>query len=313
MDEWQQISFRTSHEAMDLIANIFYDLGASGVEVDDPAVVNGYIENKLWDYTDIPLKEDTAVVTVTAWLPCDELLKGRISTFEQRAAELVKSVDTRPAETIYSKIKQEDWANNWKQYFHPVKVGEKIVIKPSWEKYEAGAADLVIELDPGCAFGTGTHPTTSMCINLLEKYLKKEMRFFDVGTGSGILAISAAFLGLKDIQAADYDQVAVRTARENVAQNDQEDNIRCFQSDLLAQLEGKADFIAANIIADIILRLFGQLSQKLNPGGLFLASGIIDSRQEEIEAAARKNGFEIVEQRHAGGWAAIVFGRKEDL
>lgn len=304
--EWQQISFRTSHQAMDLVANIFDDLGANGVEIDDPAVVNGYIKEKLWDYTDIPLQKDTTVVTVTAWLPCDNVLAERLRRFEKRVAALSEEIDTKPAETLYRTIKEEDWANNWKQYFHPVKIGERIVIKPSWEAYAPQPTDLVIELDPGCAFGTGTHPTTSMCIRLLEKYLQKDMRFFDVGTGSGILAITAAFLGLHDIQAADYDLVAVRTAKENIAQNSQDGNISVCQSDLLANFTGKADFVAANIIADIILRLLPQLPAKLNPDGLFMASGIIEDRLPEIEAAAKAANFEKVQLCLEGGWAALV-------
>ncbi|TCS77815.1 50S ribosomal protein L11 methyltransferase [Pectinatus cerevisiiphilus] len=310
--DWLQISIRTSHEAMDLIASIFDDLGANGVAMEDPAIVNDYINSKLWDYTDIPVQKNTEVVVVNAWLPKDHLLDSRLKALNGRIEKLSQTVNTAPCETMFSDIKEEDWANSWKKYFHPSKIGKRIVVKPSWEEYTKKENEIVVELDPGCAFGTGTHPTTTMCIQFMEEYLKPQTRLFDVGTGSGILAICAAKLGVKNIQAADYDNVAVKVAKANIEENNVENVIKCFQSDLLKNFTGKADFISANIIADIVLRLFADLSKKLTKNGIFLASGIIKERLDDIKAAAAKHNMQIVDMKEKGGWVALIIKYRED-
>lgn len=166
--------------------------------------------------------------------------------------------------------------------FSSGKIGDRIVVKPSWEEYTPVNDEIVIELDPGMAFGTGTHATTSMCIQLLEEYVKPGMKVFDVGTGSGILAIAAAKLGAGEIQAADYDPVAVEVAQENIAANNEDGHIAIFQSDLLKNMTGTADVIIANIIADIIIRMFDDVDTKLNPHGVILTSGIIADRIPEV-------------------------------
>ncbi len=303
--DWAQISVRTSHEAMDVIAGIFTDLGANGVSMDDPAIINEYINSDLWDYTDIPLQKDTEVVTVNAWLPRDTELDGRLGELHERLKKLSLTLNTAPAEIMVGNIKDEDWANNWKKYFHPVKIGQRIVVKPSWENYLPQSGEIIVELDPGCAFGTGMHPTTSMCVNFMEQYLSPQMNLFDVGTGSGILAITAAKLGVKSVQAGDYDTVAVKTAKDNIA-NNQVDTIKCFQSDLLKRFLGKADFICANIIADIIIRLFDELPKKLATNGILLASGIIEDRLQDVETAALEHGLYISDMQKKAGWVALI-------
>lgn len=305
--DWLQISVRTSHEAMDIIAAIFTDLGANGVSMDDPAVVNKYIKAKLWDYTDIPLQKNTQVVVVNAWLAKDNALAQKLKMLAQKLEKLSKSINTAPCETITHDVKEEDWANNWKKYFHPTKIGKKIMVKPSWENYQKIADEIIIELDPGCAFGTGTHATTSMCVKFLEEYLQPGMKLFDVGTGSGILAICAAKLGLKDIQAADYDTVAVKVAKENITENNMDNRIKCFQSDLLQNFTGKADFISANIIADIIIRLFKQLPNKLADDGILLASGIIEDRIADVKQAAQSANMYVEKLSQKDSWAAMIF------
>mgnify|MGYP003586142138 FL=1 len=312
--KWAEVSITTSHEATEFIAEIFHDLGASGVVIEDPELVNSYIRSGQWDYTDIPEAENTEVVTVKAYLPVDDELDEKMRRFEREVNALAgHDVDKGPGAISCNEIQDEDWSENWKQYFHTEKVGDAIVIKPSWEDYEAAPDDVVIELDPGEAFGTGSHPTTAMCIRELETLVKAGMEVFDVGTGSGILSIAAAKLGAGKITAVDYDRTALKVARENIGQNHVEDVITLGQSDILKQVDGKADLVIANIIADIIIRLFDELEAHLNPGGALLASGIIADRIGDVTEAALAHGFTIEKVIETGGWAAMVIhagGRK---
>ncbi len=305
--KWAEVSITTSHEATELIAEIFHDLGASGVVIEDPELVNSYIHSGQWDYTDIPEAENTEVVTVKAYLPVDEELDEKLRSFEREVNALAgHNVDKGPGAISCNEIQDEDWAENWKQYFHTEKVGDITVIKPTWEEYEASPDDVVIELDPGEAFGTGNHPTTAMCIRELETLVKGGMTVFDVGTGSGILSIAAAKLGAGKITAVDYDRTALKVAKENIEQNHAEDVITLGQSDILKQVEGRADLVIANIIADIIIRLFDELEDHLNPGGTLLASGIIADRIGDVTGAALAHGFTIDKVVEMSGWAAMV-------
>ncbi len=311
--KWAEISIQTSHEATEAVAEIFHELGASGVLIEDPELVNDYIHSGAWDYTDIPLAEETDTVTVKAWLPTDEDLPNKLEQLRLHMDELSQFLDKGSGTINCCEIQDEDWANNWKQYFHPEKIGERIVVKPSWEDYTPINDEIVIELDPGMAFGTGTHATTSMCIQLLEEYIKPDMKVFDVGTGSGILAIAAAKLGAGEIQAADYDPVAVEVAKENIAENKENGHIAIFQSDLLKNMTGSADVIIANIIADIIIRMFDDVDTKLNPHGVILTSGIIADRIPEVIEKAERQGFVVDKMNEKSGWAAIIFRRREDM
>lgn len=305
--KWAEISIKTSHEATEFVAEIFHELGASGVVIEDPELINTYRNSGDWDYTDIPEAVNTEVVTVKAYLPADNDLDDKLRKFSEAVDELsVRDIDKGRGDISCNEIQDEDWANSWKDYFHPVKVGDIIVIKPTWEEYVAGPDDIVIELDPGMAFGTGTHYTTAMCIHLLEEIITGGMKVFDVGTGSGVLAITAAKLGATEIAAVDFDSVAVRTAKENVVINKVDDVIQVAQGDLLKGINGKADVIIANIIADIIIRLLPDIPQKLNECGTMLASGIISDRVADVTEAVIKQGLIVDKVVEQGGWAAMV-------
>ena len=312
--KWCEISIQTSHEAVELIAEIFRDLGASGVVIEDPELVNDYITSGKWDYTDIPIAKETEVVVEKAYLPVNGELEGRIQTLQQEIKALEnRGVNTAPAVLTTAELQDEDWSDTWKQYFHTEKPGERVVIKPTWEEYEPKDDEVVIELDPGAAFGTGTHATTSMCIRQLEKLVKPGMTVFDVGTGSGILSIISAKLGAKNIQAVDYDDSVLKIVEENLEQNNVQEIISVAQSDLMQNVHGKAELVIANIIADIIIRLFGQLDEHLEQGGTLLTSGIIEDRIEDVLAAAEKHGYGVVERLENKGWACITFTRKVDM
>ena len=312
--KWCEISIQTSHEAVELIAEIFRDLGASGVVIEDPELVNDYITSGKWDYTDIPIAKETEVVVEKAYLPVNGELEGRIQTLQQEIKTLASlGVNTAPAVLTTAELQDEDWSDTWKQYFHTEKPGERVVIKPTWEEYAPQGDEVVIELDPGAAFGTGTHATTSMCIRQLEKLVKPGMTVFDVGTGSGILSIISAKLGAKNIQAVDYDDSVLKIVEENLEQNNVQDIISVAQSDLMQNVHGKAGLVIANIIADIIIRLFDQLDEHLEKGGTLLTSGIIEDRIEDVLAAAEKHGYGVVERLENKGWACITFKRKVDM
>ena len=312
--KWCEISIQTSHEAVELIAEIFRDLGASGVVIEDPELVNDYITSGKLDYTDIPIAKETEVVVEKAYLPVNGELEGRIQTLQQEIKALEsRGVNTAPAVLTTAELQDEDWSDTWKQYFHTEKPGERVVIKPTWEEYEPKDDEVVIELDPGAAFGTGTHATTSMCIRQLEKLVKPGMTVFDVGTGSGILSIISAKLGATNIQAVDYDDSVLKIVEENLEQNNVQDIISVAQSDLMQNVHGKAELVIANIIADIIIRLFDQLDEHLEQGGTLLTSGIIEDRIEDVLAAAEKHGYGVVERLENKGWACITFKRKADM
>ena len=312
---WARISVVTTHEGADLIANILMELGAAGTEIDDPSLVNEYIDAGLWDYTDLPRAEDTETVTVRAYLPEDARLESSLLALAERIAALRHAGATLGAGTIsHSFVADEDWAETWKAYIHTEKIGERIVVRPTWEEYTPSADEIVIELDPGAAFGTGAHATTAMCLRWLEHLVSPGMRVYDVGCGSGILAVAAAKLGAGEVIAMDYDPVAVSVAEENIRQNNVHNVVAC-ESDLLSACEGAApaELITANIIADVIVRLFAQLDRHLALGGTLLASGIIDDRIADVEHAAAEHGFTVLDMTCEKEWAAMIIRRASDL
>ena len=207
---------------------------------------------------------------------------------------------------VESEVKYEkDWADTWKQYYKPVLVGERIVVKPIWEEYEPKGNELVVELDPGMAFGTGTHETTRMCIQALEKYVKEESTVFDVGCGSGILAIAAAKLGAKLAVGVDLDPVAVESSIENVGYNNL-NNIEILHGNLVEVIDGKSDIVVANILAEIICILTDDVKRVMKDGGVFITSGIIHDRVDMVCEKLEATGFEVMEKNRDGEWNCIV-------
>lgn len=295
------------HECIDGISNVFNELGSGGVVIDDPQLIASYAHRGQWD--DHEFSEELLAkteVTIKGYLAKDEFLVGKLEELRQELKEIERRMQLSPIVLSLDEVKEEDWANSWKVYFKPDKVGEKTVIKPTWEAYDAKDGELVIEIDPGMAFGTGNHATTALCINLLEKYVMPGMQVLDVGTGSGILAIQAALLGAERVQAMDFDTVAVKAATENVALNHLEDKVSVAHSDLLAQAKGQGDLIIANIVADIIIRLIPDTAAYLKGPKLFISSGIIDTRKDDVLAALAAGGFQVLEIREKAGWVAIV-------
>lgn len=308
MDTWQQVSISVTREAVEATANLFCEAGArNGVEIDDPLLLKELKEHTTWELCDLPMPEETEIVTVSAYYPEDEELSGRLSTIKEGLSEIEKRIGSfQVGQLRFRKVSEKDWANEWKQYFHTTKIGSQIVIKPDWESYTPTAEEKVIELDPGMAFGTGTHATTRMCIERLEELVTPNIDVYDVGTGSGILAMTAALMGARSIHAIDIDGKAVEVAKENIAKNHLSNRITVKKGNLLDDADEKADLIVANIIADIIITLLPDAFKKLRQGGLFLASGVIKERLCDAEKAARQHGFTVLDVKNRAGWTAIT-------
>ncbi len=292
-------------------------------ELDDLVAVMSMINNNLMieDYSDIDvnlktcygdlidekiLSADKTVAAVSVYVPSDRSYMDDLAFIRQRLSEL-----NLHGQIELVGVNEEDWANSWKQYYKPVKIGKRMVICPAWESYTPADGELVIRMDPGMAFGTGTHETTRLVIRLLETYTKPGCRMLDVGTGTGILAICASRLGADVCRAYDIDPTAVRVARENIKDSGLQ-NVTCDQSDLLKQVsleDGKYDLICANIVADIIIRMTPDVDNYLADGGILLASGIIAERCDDVVSAFEKNGFKIVEKLTDNDWCGLAVAR----
>lgn len=308
--QWIEVNVQVTHEAVEVVADILTAAGTSGVAIEDPQLINSLRNSGTWELCDIPEQENTEIVTISAYYADDEKLQERLKQIEKELAAVEERIGSfRFGNIRFRSLTEKDWANEWKQYFHVTHVGESLVIKPSWEEYTPKTGEHVIKIDPGMAFGTGTHHTTNMCMARLEKVLPRGAEVFDVGTGSGILAIAAALLGAKAVKAVDIDAVAVRVARENIADNGLEDKIEVKEGDLLHGTEGQADVIIANIIADIIIMLLKDIPGKLKDDGIFLASGIISDRRADVEAAAAEVGMLVDHVDEKGGWVVMQMSK----
>lgn len=305
---WIEVRVITKSEALEPISGIFYGLDCKGVAIEDPEDILGREQGPLtWDFADINILEHKGKFAVVKGYFSEEDNIDEIIAYINKKVEEIKSlgIDVGEGKVEFEKMYEEDWANNWKKYYKPSKVGEKIVVKPIWEEYEVKDEELVVELDPGMAFGTGEHETTRMCIQALEKYVQKDSTVFDVGCGSGILAIAAAKLGAKLAVGVDLDPVAVESAKENVGFNNI-DNIEILHGNLIEVIDGKADIVVANIIAEIICILTEDVSRVIKPNGYFITSGIIHDRVEMVTNKLEECGFEVVKVNKDGEWNCII-------
>jgi ribosomal protein L11 methyltransferase len=287
--------------ATDLIADIFYSLDLKGVVVDDPELD----ARQDWGDDAVPPPRLPAVTgyfadTATAAARCEAL------EAELRRLERVAGISGR---VEYARIDEQDWAEAWKEHFWPEKITDNIVVKPSWREYPAGAREIVLEIDPGMAFGTGTHPTTALCIRLIQSHLGTGGSFLDVGTGSGILMIAAAKLGAATVCGVDNDPVAVTVAEKNLLAN-RVDHFSLFNGDLVEQIHQAFDVVAANILAEVILDLLPRLLPVLKENGIFICSGIVTAKRDAVLSGLKANGLAVVEMLEREGWAAIAARRR---
>lgn len=311
---WYEIHVKTSIEAIDAVTNILYGYGATGVMINNPEDTDfTNQEEGKWDYYDPQnLKLDFEGALLTGYY--ENIDPQMMMTDIKESLEALKefNIDAGLAEVDFKEIFASDWENEWKKYFKPFRLGDRIVVKPSWETFDLRPEDLVIEIDPGNAFGSGTHETTSMCIEMIEKYMKPSDTVVDVGCGSGILAIAAGKLGSKDIIAVDIDEAAVNTARDNIALNGLSDVTDVRHGDLLSVITEKADLVVANIIADIIVKLSDDIDKILKSDATFISSGLILDKVDWVVEEIKKRNFDIIEVVKKGEWAVVVSKKKVD-
>ena len=310
---WTEVKIYTTTAGIDPLTGSMLDLGLQGFMIEDAQDFDEFLHDTTphWDYVDQAVMEkmkdcETCVTIYVADNPqgMEELMQVR---------QILARLKAQDPDGKYGRLElemkdvdEEDWSNAWKKYYHPVQVGEHLLVCPSWEAYDRQPDDVVLTLNPGMAFGTGTHDTTRLCMELLEKYITPQDTVLDVGCGSGILAITAALLGANKIIGCDIDEVAVKVAGENAALNGVQDRIAFHQGDLTSQVEGSFQIICANIVADVIIRLSEDVGRYLAKDGIFITSGIIDTREQDVLNALEQNGFQVIERRTSGGWVALA-------
>ena len=302
---WIRIRVSAAQEHLDTLVAILSMID-NALMIEDFSDVEKELDGVYGDLIDEELlKQDRTHAAVSVFVPDEKSPREAELYIRSRLSEC--GID---AEVTCSGVREEDWADSWKQYYHPIKTGKRLVIVPVWEKYDPAPGELTVLMDPGMAFGTGTHETTRLCASLLESYVTPGCAVLDVGCGSGILAICASRLGAEDCFACDIDPVAVRIARENAALN-HTPNVVCAESDLLRGVPAKTyDVCVANIVADVIIRMAPDIGAFMKENGVLIVSGIIEERAEEVVGVLEANGFTVVDSRRENGWYAGVVRRK---
>lgn len=304
---WAEVQIKTTPEYEELISSILYDVGATGLAIEDPRDILELSQSpESWAFIDPDLiNVESDDIVIKAYFSEAEDLDYKIQEIKYKINnnEILKEVNP---EVIVTMVDDEDFAQNWKKYYKPTKIGERIVIKPTWEDYSLEEGDILVELDPGMAFGTGTHETTILCTEALERYVKEGHTVYDIGCGSGILSIVAAKLGAKKVVAVDLDEVCINVSNENIRLNDVEDIVEVKKGNLLDVVEGKANIIVSNIIAEIIVEMINDLKSHLEDKGIFITSGIIEDKIPMVEKALIDNGFKILEVSKKNEWALII-------
>ena len=318
--EWTEVNIYTTTPAIDLLCSKLEDIGIKGFAIRDAEDFNEFLQNKngQWDYIDDDLMGLSQCETcITVYLPDNNQGKDMLLAIRSMLAELkANDTDNSYGRLVaeLSSIREEDWANNWKKYFKPIEIGEKLIIKPSWENCSNDDNRKVLEIDPASSFGTGQHHTTRLCLELLEKSLNQGDRVLDMGCGSGILSIGAMLLGAENAVAVDIEENASVTAMENALKNNipKEKYTTYFgniltDSKLADKIDSKYDIIVANIVADVLIAMKDYFVRYIKNNGILIVSGIITERMDEVINAISSVGFEMLEVNTKEGWAAVKF------
>lgn len=317
---WIRVSIYTTSEGIEPVSGRLYQLGITGLEIEDEADFKDFLENnrQYWDYVDEDLiKAKSGETQIKTYISDDAAGHELLTAIKSTLCEL-KSLDSGEEfgrlEIEIDNMTEEDWANNWKQYFHPLEIGEKLLIKPEWEELSEPTDRIVFNIEPGMSFGTGSHYTTQLCLEALEQYIRPGVKMLDLGCGSGILSIISLLLGAERAVAVDIDPNAVDTAYQNAARNNvSKDNYTVLagnvvtDADLQTEISKyKYEVVAANIVADVIIGLAPKAREYMKEGGVFITSGIIEDRIEDVKSALLENGFEIVKINQRKDWASII-------
>lgn len=302
METWNELTVKVKTEDTARASDICTVIADMGIYVEDYSD----LENVVWNIAHVDLIEQELLERDRTHSLIHVYIKQ-----EKDALECVEFIKARldaegiEYETSIVGVNEEDWANNWKQYYHTQRIGKRIVVTPSWEEYTPTGDDVQMRLDPGMAFGTGTHDTTRLCLELLEECVTPTTRILDVGTGSGILSVGGVLLGAPSALGVDIDPVAVKVANENAEINEVQDKTEFVCGDLTDKVHGQFEIVTANIVADIIIRLLSTVKNYLLKGGVLIVSGIIDTRADEVENACHEAGFTTEKRLEHGGWVAI--------
>lgn len=292
-----EMTINTSKDKKDIIEGILFDYGIYNTEEISSDLVDELDQDeKDWDFIDYPLLNSEKNIFAIRIYP-ENLEDAKNLKIELEEENLGKC--------LIEKKDDEDWANNWKKYYKPLEIGKKLAIVPEWEDYDNENREI-IKINPGMAFGTGTHESTYMCLELLEKYVQNDDEIFDIGCGSGILAIAALKLGAKKALAIDIDEKCIDASHENASLNNLEDKMEIEKGNLLDVVKGRADLIVSNIIAEIIVDEIKNLKNHMDKDGIFITSGIIKERRQMVIDALEENGFEIIDELDKNNWVAIV-------
>lgn len=296
-----------NRRALEAVTSIFNEYFPGGTMVDDPEAILSHVESNDWDaheFSEVILAKDH--LKVSGYF---EENANYSANYAKLKSDVEKECARIDVEVAWSekRIENEDWSESWKEHYSVLHYGKRIQVVPDWLEPDY-PEDIVIRMEPGMAFGTGEHETTSLCMNWLEELVGKDDTVFDVGTGSGILAMAARALGADRVDAMDYDQVAVMATVKNAAMNNS--SIMIYKSDLLKDCVGEADLIIANIVADVIIRLVPELDAHLKENGRFLCSGVLVTREKDVTQALEEAGYKILERREDGEWCAILAARK---
>lgn len=314
-----QADIHVNREGIEPVLTALMNVDIMDTVVEDPADIADLLDKDQeweWDYVDDSVLEmQNAEPKVTVYMEDDEEGRKKLQNL-QHAIETLKGeaaagaygegVDLGPLTVDVFVEDDSEWKDNWKEFFKPKKVGRRIVVKPTWYEYEKEADDLVIEIDPGMAFGTGTHETTSLCLRLMEDYMQDGDKVLDVGCGSGILTIAGALLGSPEVLGVEIDPVAVEIAQQNLELNGVSDVARAQYGDLTKGIDFKAEIVVANLMADLVMMLSADVAKHILPGGKYISSGILVEKRDVVADAIKKCGFDIVEIREDGMWCAIV-------